>query len=340
MAPSYAKDQPTGFENHIQRVAIVGAGGQIGKHIAEELVKTGKHTVTAISRIGSKSPLAEGVKVAHVDYDNEQSIVDALKGQQFLFISLAVTAPPDTQDKLVKAAAKAGVPWVMPNGYGTDPLNEKLGDENFNGKGLRAGIKSVENAGFSSWVLLTTSFWYEFSLSLGANTWGIDYHNKKATFFDDGKTLINTSTWVQSGRAAAALVSLKVLPEDENDKSVTLSQWRNKPVYVASFLVSQRDILDSIQRVTGTTDKDWEISYEPSKERWENGVKALKEGNRQGFVRAMYSRTHFPNGDGNLQDKYGLANDALGLPKEDFDEATKRAVGMLEARYDPHARAH
>lgn len=24
MAPSYAKDQPVGFENHIQRVAIVG----------------------------------------------------------------------------------------------------------------------------------------------------------------------------------------------------------------------------------------------------------------------------------------------------------------------------
>ncbi|KKO97822.1 hypothetical protein THAR02_10076 [Trichoderma harzianum] len=286
MAPSYAKDQPA---------------GQIGKHIAEELVKTGKHAVTAISRVGSKSPLAEGVKVTHVDYANEQYIVDALKDQQFLFISLAVTAPPDTQDKLVKAAAQAGVPWVMLNGYGTDPLNEKLGDENFNGKGLRAGIKSVEDAGFSSWVLLTTSF---------------------------------------CGRAAAALVSLKVLPEDENDKSVTLSQWRNKPVYVASFLVSQRDILGSVQRVTGTTDKDWEISYQPSKERWKNGVKALKEGNRQGFARAMYSRTHFPNGDGNLQDKYGLANDALGLPKEDFDEATKRAVGMLETRYDPHARAH
>lgn len=135
-------------------------------------------------------------------------------------------------------------------------------------------------------------------------------------------------------------MSLKVLPEDENDKSVTLSQWRNKSVYVASFLVSQRDILGSVQRVTGTTDKDWEISYQPSKERWGNGVKALKEGNRQGFARAMHSRTHFPNGDGNLQDKYGLANDALGLPKEDFDEATKRAVGMLETRYDPHARTH
>lgn len=50
-----------------------------------------------------------------INYDDEAAIVDALKGQQFLIITMAVTAPADTELKLIRAAAKAGVPYVMPN---------------------------------------------------------------------------------------------------------------------------------------------------------------------------------------------------------------------------------
>jgi hypothetical protein len=301
-------------------------------------MKTGKHSVTAISRIGSKSPLPQGIKVANVDYSNEQSLIDALKGQQFLFISVAVTAPPNTQDKLIRAAGKAGVPWIMPNGYGSDPLNEKYTNENFTARGMQAGIKAVEDTGIASWVIMCCQHWYEYSLTVAEWAYGFDYHNKKVTFYDDGKTPITTTTWLQCGRAAAALVSLKVLPEDENDTSVTLSRWRNKPLYVASFKVSQRDMLDSVERVTGTTDNDWKTDYEPSQERWERGKKAMTAGDRTGFGTAMYARGHFPNGDTNVQDK--LENDILGLPEEDFDEATQRAVGLWKSNYNAFGREY
>lgn len=300
-------------------------------------MKTGRHTVTAITRLGSKSTIPEGVKVANVDYDNETSLVNALKGQQFLFISVSLAAPQDTQDKLIKAAALAGVPWVMPNGYGTDLLNEKLAEENFTGKGTWAGPRAVEEKGVSSWVIMCCQFWYEYSLSAADWAWGFDFNNRKVTFYDDGNTRINTSTWQQCGRAAAALVSLKVLPEDENDRSVTLSQWRNKPLYIASFLVSQREMLDSVHRVMGTTDKDWEITFETSKDRYSRGTKAMFSGDKNGFKIQLYARTHYPNGDGVIQAK--LANDALGLPKEDFDEATKRGVELWKSGYNAFARA-
>jgi tryptophan synthase beta chain len=71
--------------------------------------------LTAITRLNSKSKLPEGVKIAQVDYDDEASIIAALKGQQFLIITMSVTAPRDTHSRLVKAAAKADVPYVMPN---------------------------------------------------------------------------------------------------------------------------------------------------------------------------------------------------------------------------------
>ncbi|KAM0263552.1 hypothetical protein ACHAQJ_001171 [Trichoderma viride] len=332
MSIKYAKDQPAGFTNRIENVAIVGAGGQVGKHIAEELLKTGKHNVSAITRVGSNSKVPKGVKVVEVDYDDEQTLVNGLKGQQFLFISLAVTAPIDTQDKLVAAAAKAGVQWIMPNSYGTDFANKPLLKGILTAERTEAGVAAVEKAGIS-WVFMSCNFWYEYSLSMGDAWYGFDIPNKKVTFYDDGKTLINTSTWRQCGRAAAQLLSLKELPDDENDQSPTLSQWRNKILYISSFLVSQRDMLDSLNRVLDATESDWKIEYEPTDVRYKRGLDIMKSGNVVGFGMAMYSRAFYPNGDGNYEAKYGLANEVLGLPKEDIDEATKLAVEMAEAGF-------
>ena len=121
MAQQYAKDQPAGFKNHVEAVAIVGATGSVGAHINEHLVKTGKHTVTAITRAGSKSKMPEGVKTASVDYDDESTLVQALKGQQALIITMR--AGPEGMEatlKLIRAAAKAKVDWIMPNEYGPD----------------------------------------------------------------------------------------------------------------------------------------------------------------------------------------------------------------------------
>ncbi|KAK2612739.1 hypothetical protein QQS21_001190 [Conoideocrella luteorostrata] len=333
MAHRYAKDQPAGFTNRIERVAIIGTTGQVGSHVTAALASTGKHTITAITRKDSKSKQPEGVKVVPVDYDDEDSLTNALKGQQFLMISLAVTAPKDLQAKIIKAAAKAGVPWVMPNGYGTNVFDEKLAAENLTGPSVLSGVKSVEDESVSSWVLMCCSFWYEFSLAMGPGWYGLSFPNKKITFIDDGKTRINTSTWEQCGRAMKALLSLNELPEDENDTSVTLSNWRNKPLYISSFLMSQRDMLDSVHRVMGTTDADWTIEYEPHEERYQRGMEIMKKGEHLGFGICLYTRTFYPNGGGNFEATQGLANDLLGLPKEDVDEATKRAVAMAEGGF-------
>jgi uncharacterized protein YbjT (DUF2867 family) len=82
--------------------------------MAEALVAGGKHTVTAITRHESKSPMPSGVQVAKVDYDDHESLVAALKGQDALIITLGVTAPHDQQRRLLRAAAEAKVPWVLP----------------------------------------------------------------------------------------------------------------------------------------------------------------------------------------------------------------------------------
>lgn len=307
------------------------AGGQIGRHLAEHLLKTGKHTVTAISRPNSTNQLPHGINIIRADYsgDDDSSLVDALRGQQVLIITMAISAPQDTMGKLIRAAAKAEVPYIMPNWFGHDAANDSLCTESFLTQ-MRDNVRSeIERLGVSSYLMLICNFWYEFSLGGGLDRYGFDFQKNKLILFDGGKVHINTSTWPQCGRAVASLLSLKELPDDETDKSTTLSQFCNSNIYITSFRVTQLDMFESVKRATGTTDADWTITHESAKERWEDGTAELLKGNFGAFTKMLYSRMFIPGtGDGDYESKRGTHNDLLGLPVEDLDEATRIAVRM------------
>jgi len=102
------------------------AGGNSGKFMVEALLKTGKHTVTALTRAESQSQLPEGVIIKQVDYNNPQTLIDALKGIDALVITLGGYAPEDTDMKLINAASQAGVKWILPNEWAPDTANEDL----------------------------------------------------------------------------------------------------------------------------------------------------------------------------------------------------------------------
>ncbi|KAK6379294.1 hypothetical protein LTS17_006212 [Exophiala oligosperma] len=329
MAPQqYAKDQPQGFKNRIENIAIVGAGGQIGGYLAKHLLATGKHNVTAITRADSVSKLPRGIKVAKVDYGDPSTIVDALRGQDALLITLSVFVPPDTQATLINAAIEAGVPWIMPNDWGTDSTDDGLAKDTMLTDARWQARDLIEKAGLGR-VSLVCGFWYEYSLAGAAVRYGFDFKNRSVVFYDDGNTKINTSTWDQAGRAVAKLMSMKILPGDAaDDGSTTLSRFRNQFVYVSSFLISQKDIFASVLRVTGTTEKDWTVTYEDAHERYKAGVSELQSGNMDGFPKLLYARVFWRGGGGDFESVKGTSNDLLGLPKEDLDDRTKAAIEM------------
>jgi hypothetical protein len=88
---------------------------------------------------------------------------------------------------------------------------------------------------------LACSFWYEHGLCSFPFAYGFDVEKKAVTFYDDSNTKISTSTWPQCGPAVARLLSLPVLPDDEDDKSLTLDHFRDKHAYISSFFVSQKE---------------------------------------------------------------------------------------------------
>jgi hypothetical protein len=290
-----------------------------------------------LTRQGSKNTVPPGVKGVPVDYSDESSVISALKGQQFLIIALSVFAPPDAHSKIVHAAAKAGVPHIMPNVFGIDDSNEALASENPLSADIKGITADIEAAGLS-YTYLICSLWYEYSLAMGPLWFGFDFANKKLTLYDDGTTKVNLTTWEQCGRAVAALLSLKELPEDANDTSLTVDSWRNKPLVISSFLVSQLDMFESWKRITGDKDSDWTIEKVPSKERYQQGIEAMKNAQdpmsaRMGAAMASFVRIFYPNGGGDYESTRGLDNDKLGLPKEDLDARTAVAKQMVDDGY-------
>ncbi|GAB1207472.1 hypothetical protein APSETT445_006192 [Aspergillus pseudonomiae] len=229
MTTNYIKDQGPDFRNEIQRVAIIGAGGTVGKPIAQELLKTGKHTVTALTRVGGQNTLPEGIQTVLVDYHDETSLVNALKGQDALVITLSVTAAPDTHSKIVQAAAKAGVKYVMPNVWGCDAANDSLVNSGLGWERVPKSFDEIEKTGVSSWIALICGF---------------------------------------------------------------------------------------------------------CRERYEQALERVRNGDHGAFVQAMYSRVLFPNGDADYESKHGLANEPLGVPQEDLDTQTRNAKAMVDQGYD------
>ncbi|KAL4883825.1 NAD(P)-binding protein [Aspergillus karnatakaensis] len=323
--PKYANAQPAGFRNTIERVAIVGAGGTIGSHITAALLAIGKHQVTALSRKGSANKLPSGIKTAYVDYADENTLIAALRNQQILIITMSPAAPRDTHSKLVQAAAKAGVLYIMPNGYGGDIEDIKFGEDTLLGPVGQAQRNEIERLGMQ-WVTVCCGFWYDYSLAGGEARFGFDLEKRAVTLYDEGETKISTSTLAQVGRAVARVLSLRELPRDETDRGLTFSSFLNKGIYVKSFVVSQKDMFESVKRVTGTSDEDWTVTHEESKKRYEGGMALVKKGNMAGFSRLLYARTFYPGAASDFSAK--AQNELLELPEESLDEATRAGIEL------------
>lgn len=216
----------------------------------------------------------------------------------------------------------------MPNGYAGDIEHVRFGQDVMLGPVAQANRDEIEKLGMK-WITVCCGFWYDYSLAGGAARFGFDFDKKELTRYDDGNTKTSVSTLAQVGRAVATVLSLKVLPDDENDKSLTFSSWLNKPVYLKSFVVSQNEMFESVKRVTGTTDADWTISQEDAHKRYADGLGLVKTGNMAGFAKLLYARAFFPEDAGNHADK--AQNELLGLPEEKLDEATQVGIDMVKA---------
>jgi hypothetical protein len=215
----------------------------------------------------------------------------------------------------------------MPNGYAGDIEHTKLGEDIMLGPVAKAARDEIESLGMQ-WITMCCGLWYDYSLAGGETRFGFDFDKRSLTIYNDGNTKNSVSTLSQVGRAVAKVLSFKELPEDENDKSLTVSGWLNKPVYIKSFVINQTEVFESVKRVTGTTDADWTITHEDSKKRYADGLAMVKTGNMAGFSKLLYARAFFPDDPSDCSAK--AQNELLDLREEALDVATQVGVDMVK----------
>ncbi|KAI9675320.1 MAG: hypothetical protein M1817_001223 [Caeruleum heppii] len=314
-------------KDRITNVTVVGASGLVGGEIVKSLLDSGSFNVTALSRQDSTANFAPGVSVKKGDYKSPGFLESALRGQDVLIITLAVTTAPDVQSDLIKAAANAGVPWVLPNEWGQDGANPELAAA-VPLLGHKAKYrKEIEELGRSSWIGVANNLWFDFSLKGGF--YGIDIPARKARVCDGGTNAFAATTVAQVGRAIARLLSLPV--QASSPSSPSLSDYKNKFIYISSFSVSQNDMLAAVQRATGTTPSEWTVTDIPVDEFIQDGRDKFAKGDRMGMINVLYGAT-FKRGLGDQYHGRELANEKLGLKEEDLDEVVQRVVKEVEGK--------
>jgi uncharacterized protein YbjT (DUF2867 family) len=311
--------------NHIQNIAIVGAGGSLGSEILAAILAQSSSLnfkVKLITRPGSSILTSAhssnpSVSFAVGDYDDHSFLVEALTGQEALVIALGFAACHKYQPLLIKAAAEANVQYVLPTEFGSDTTNSKIIEHHPSADEKAAARKLVEELGVSSWIAIICSSWYDWNTKGGY--FGIDVKAKKAVFFDDGeqKTVLSTIPF-----AALATAKILSLPKTAPEGTPSLEAYRNKPVFVNCFHVSQKDMLASIQKVVGSD--GWEIGHKPTQAHYLEGKERLAKGDFMGIMNLL-SASQFMEGVG-TSFSGPQANEALGLPAVDLDATTRKIV--------------
>ena len=145
-----------------EKLIYIEASGLVGSEIVKSLVEAGIFNVTALSRQDSSASFAPEVTVKRGDYGSSEFLESALQGQDVLIITLAVTTSPQVQSDLIKAAAKAGVPWILPNEYGQDGDNPELAKAVAILAGKGKYRKEIEELGRSSWIGIASNLWFDY----------------------------------------------------------------------------------------------------------------------------------------------------------------------------------
>lgn len=224
------------------------------------------------------------------------------------------------QAKLITAAAKAGVKYILPTEYAGDGLNKEMmeGVPVFHPK-VQAR-KQIEEAG-STWIGIATNPWADQSLRLGLT--GIKLFEKKAVMYkDSGK--FNMSTLEQVGLGIARLLALPI--RNAEKKRASLGYYENNFVYLSSFSVTQKRVWEAALKATGTGEGEWTVEEDTVEDWIRRSREMLGRGEMMGAMGLTFAYYLGEGLGGDYQSKAVEDLEVLGMKEEDFDAVVKAEV--------------
>jgi hypothetical protein len=144
---------------------------------------------------------------------------------------------------------------------------------------------------------------------------GFNLQDKIATIWDGGNTPVTVSNLSTIGLALVKTLS----------SSSALQATANQYVYVGSHTVSQNEILDGFQKLTGNA---WSVAQEKNtKEVVPVELEKVKKGDYSGITNLILAAAYGDAAYGDFRKvPGGLWNDKLGLPKEDLETSLKAVL--------------
>jgi uncharacterized protein YbjT (DUF2867 family) len=115
---------------HLLNIALIGASGNLGQHVLSAVLakKRSDQNITVISRTASNATFPESVTVKKGDLTDSSFLESALNGQNILVLMLNQASIFGGQDepRIIEAAARAGVKYVVPSEFGCSSENPAI----------------------------------------------------------------------------------------------------------------------------------------------------------------------------------------------------------------------
>ena len=134
--------------------------------------------------------------------------------------------------------------------------------------------------------------------ALGTGFLGFDLKKKTATLYDDGKNSTNFSLLSSIGAAVVAILQ---------HPDITA----NKYIYVQDYRLTQREILDVLERVTGG--EKWPVTHVDSAQLHREGMEKIQQGDYSQWYKTLLGALFGPHKAMDYATTRHLDNEALGL---------------------------
>ncbi|KAM0371306.1 hypothetical protein ACHAPK_005529 [Fusarium culmorum] len=269
-----------------RKIAIIGASGNVGAPTVKALLAQGIHSITAVQRLGAASKFPSEVVIKSGDLQDESFLVNAFQSQDVVVLMPPLPHIITIQEPAVRAAAKVGVPYIIPAEYGPDPFAHHLVEQNQLLQDKKKIRDLISELGVASWISVTVGPFLDMNMKSGL--WGIDAENRKATIWDGNVGRVSASGLTHTGQAIAAVLTL---PEE------ALSQYKNKAFYAPAFHFTQQELLEAVQRAMGTMEEGWSVEYQDIHDALKDlEAKIEQQDGNAPFVKFFLS--HFQEGSG------------------------------------------
>jgi uncharacterized protein YbjT (DUF2867 family) len=300
----------------ITNVALIGGTGTLGAPVLKAL-KASEFNVFVVNRQTSRSVYPRTQVITVPDDLNVDEVSHALREKEIdaLIITIA-GSHVESQKKLIDAAFKAGVKRLIPAEFGScDSADDKTNEILPLMKGkkyVRDYLLSLQDkerhGGALTWTSLVTGHFFDYGLACGLLKF--DLKGRKAYIMDGGNIKFSGSNLDFIGKAV-----IKILEKPE--------ETENKLLYVHSNYVTQLELLEVLEEVTG--DKFERIDQDSEEELKVVRPKMLDgDGEAREEVVAVWGVVA-----SDWKNKKGFANTLLGLQEDDLVETVRKVVAEL-----------